>query len=99
STRPEAPPLKARSKMHQRHLGRIARAVEHAFAEESAAEAHAIEPADQRIAVIDLDRVTMADAVQSAIEIADARVDPGVGAPGLRLGAAVDHRVEIAIAD
>jgi len=41
----------------------------------------------------------MADAVQSAIEIADARVDPGVRAPGLWLGAAVDHRVEIAITD
>src|SRR5437870_5079351 len=42
--------------------------------------------------------MAVADAVQAEIEIADAAVDPGAGAALLRLGAAVDHRLEIAIA-
>src|SRR5215467_15854060 len=85
--------------MHQRDLRSVARPVEHALAEEGAAQAHAVESADQRVAVIDLDRVAMADTVQAEIEIADAPVDPGAGAAGLRLGAAVDHRGEVAVAD
>ena len=46
--------------MHQRDLGGVARAVEHALAEEGAAERDAVEPADQLVAVIDLDGVAMA---------------------------------------
>ena len=52
--------LEPRDQMHQRDLGGIARAVKHAFAEERAAERHAVKPADQLVAVIDLDGVAMA---------------------------------------
>ena len=87
----------ARHQMHQRDLGSVARAVEHALAEEGAAERDAVEPADQRSAVIDLDGMAMAVLEQAAVDLADAGIDPGAGAVGLGLGAAVDHRVEIAI--
>ena len=39
--------LEPRHQMHQRDLGCVACAVEHAFAEERAAEADAVESADQ----------------------------------------------------
>src|SRR2546423_15603035 len=84
--------------MHQRDLGRIARAVEHALAEERAAEAHAIKPADERIAVIDLDGVAMAQFEQAAIEPADRAVDPSARALRAGLGAALDDGIEIAVA-
>src|SRR5581483_2718471 len=86
-------------KMHQRDLGAVALDVKHAFAEEGAAEADAIEPADQAHAVIDLDGVAMADAKEIAIERADAGVDPGAGALWARRRAALDHGVEVAIGD
>src|SRR5437899_5616437 len=84
----------ARDEMHQRDLRGVARAVEHALAEESAAERDAVETADERVAVIDLDAVAMAAVVELAIEHADARVDPGARTPGLRFRAAVEHGVE-----
>ena len=65
----EAAGLQPRDEMHERDLGGVARAVEHALAEEGAAEADAVEPADQRVAVVDLDRVAMADVEQVAIEL------------------------------
>ena len=71
--------------------------MEHALAEERAAEAHAVEPADQLAVLVGLDAVAMADVVELAIERADARVDPGAGAAGLRLGAAVEHALEVAV--
>src|SRR5436305_309399 len=77
-----------RAQMHQRSLRSIAGAVEHALAEESAAERHAVEPADQIVAVIDLDAVTMVAFVKLAVEDADARVDPGARTSGARVGAA-----------
>ncbi len=87
-----------RDEMHQRDLRGIARAMEHALAEERAPEAHAVKPADQRVAVIDLDGVAMADVEQPAIELADRRVDPGARALRAGLRAAVDHGGEIAVA-
>src|SRR6185437_4352473 len=75
-----------------------ARAMEHALAEESAAEAHAVEPADERVPVIGLHRVAVPDAIEAEIEVADTPVDPGASASGLGLGAAVDHRLEVAVA-
>ena len=72
--------------MHQRHLRRVAGAREHALAEEGAAQADAIEPADEVAVLPDLDAVAVAEFVQPDIEIADALVDPGVITA--RLGAA-----------
>src|SRR6476619_1221537 len=83
-----------RHQMHERDLRGIARGVEHAFAEESAPQAHAIEAADEIIALPGLDAVAMAELVQAAIEVADALVDPGVLAPDLWRGAAGDRRLE-----
>ena len=94
---PVAAGAQARDQMHQRDLGGVARAVEHAFAEEGAAERDAVKPAHQRVAVIDLDGMAMTVLEQTAIDLADAVVDPGAGAVGFSLGAAVDHRVEIAV--
>ena len=83
--------------MDERDLGCIARAVEHAFAEEGAPKRHAIEPADETITLINLDRMTMASIEQRAIDAADASIDPGAGAILFRLGATLDHRIEVAI--
>ena len=94
---PVAAGLEPRHQMHERDLGSVARAMEHALAEERAAEADAVEAADQFVVLIDLDAVAMAEVVELAIERADARVDPGAGAAGLRLGAAVEHGIEVAV--
>src|SRR5262249_57405235 len=83
-----------RHKMHERHLRGVANAVEHALSEEGASEAHAVESADQITVLPDFDAVSVAERMQSAIEVADALVDPGVLAPGLRCGAACNDRVE-----
>src|SRR5450631_3061165 len=83
--------------MHQRNLGSVARAVEHAFAKERTAERDPVQAAHQIVAVIDLDAMAMTVLEQAAIDLADALVDPGAGAVKLGLGAAIDHRVEIAI--
>src|SRR6185437_3002330 len=82
---------------HQRHLGGVAAAMEHALTEEGPSEAHAIEPADQLVILPDLDAVAVSEFVQPDIEIADAPVDPGIVAAGLRRGAAGDHRLECGI--
>ena len=57
----------------------------------------AVEPANQALIVIDLDRMAVAGVEQSAVDLADARVDPGAGAVALFLRAARDHRLEIAV--
>src|SRR5439155_27340510 len=66
----------------QRDLRGVARAVEHALAEEGAGEADPIETSDQRLAIVDLDGVAMPGPEPRAIELADAGVDPGPGAAG-----------------
>src|SRR5262245_13560618 len=85
--------------MHQRDLRRIAGAVEHALAEEGAAQADPGKAAHQGVAVIDFDSVAVADIVELAIQGADAAIDPGPGAARSGLGAAVDDRLKIAVAD
>ena len=87
----------ARHQMHQRDLRCVAGAMEHALAEEGAAERNAIETADQRIAVIDFDAVGMPVVVEAAVDLADAAVDPGFGAVLLGFGAALDRAVEIPV--
>ena len=83
--------------MHERDLGSVARAVEHAFAEERAAERDAVKAADEGFALVDFEAVAMAALVELAIEHADARIDPGARAAGAGLGAALEHRVEVAV--
>src|ERR1700722_3378060 len=73
--------------------------MKHALAEERPAEADAVEAADQRLAVINLDAMAVAALVELAIEIANTDVDPGSAAARHRFGAAVDDCVEIAIGD
>jgi len=55
----EVPRLEAGDQPRQRHLGCIARPAEHAFAEEGAAQLHAVKTADQLAALPDLDRMGM----------------------------------------
>src|SRR5690349_21048358 len=68
----------SRHQMHQRHLGSVAGAMEHALAKERAAQADAVEPADEVAVLPDLDAVSVPEFVKSEIEIADALVDPGI---------------------
>jgi len=89
--------LEPRHKVNQGHLGGVARAVEHALAKECAAEADAVEAADQDVVFVDFDRVTVAALVELAVQIVDAGVDPGAAAPRHGLRATVDHGVEVAI--
>ena len=71
-----------RDQMHQRDLRGVAGVMKHALAEEGAAEADAVEPAGQILAVPDLDAMAMPDSMQGGVEVADAAVDPGVVAAG-----------------
>src|SRR5262249_4477748 len=93
----EAAGPQTRDQVDEGDLGSVARAVEHALAEEGAAERDAVEPTDQQIAVVDLNAVAMAALVELAIEHTDAGIDPGALAAGLRLSAAIQHAVEVAV--
>src|SRR5258708_34799862 len=68
--------------------------MKHALAEEGAPEADAIEPADQVAVPPHLDAVAVTDVVQAGVEVADAFIDPGIVAVGLRRRTAVDYRLE-----
>ena len=83
SRKPPSP--EAREQMDERDLRGVAGAMEHALAEEGAAQAHAIEAADQLIALVSLERMGVAGGEQFAIEPHDLVVDPGLLA--LRAGA------------
>ena len=93
----EAAGPQPRHQMHQRHLRGVARAVEHALAEECPAEANAIEPAGQHAVLVGFDAVAMPDVIELLVERADARVDPGACPAGLRFGAAIEHSLEVAV--
>src|SRR6266581_317634 len=56
-----------RHQMHQTYFRGVAGGVKHALAEKSAAEAHAVEPADQVVVLPDLDAVAMPERVQPDI--------------------------------
>ena len=77
----------------ERNLGRVADAAEHAFAEESAAELYAIEPADKLALLADFDRVRMTRRVQRQHCPLELAVYPGL----LARGAGGDHCSEIAV--
>src|SRR5271154_4679105 len=81
--------------MDKRDLRGVAGAMEHAFAEESAAQAHAIKAADQRIALVGLERMCVTGCEQFAIEPHDLVVDPGL----LALGAGAYDRFERVVGD
>ena len=66
----------------QRYLGGIGAVREHAFAEESRAELHPIETADQFAVRPALDRMGMAEPVQLEIALLDLVIDPGLLAGG-----------------
>jgi len=84
----------ARGEMHERDLGRVIGAAEHALAEKGAADRDAIKPADQPVAVPAFDGMGVALPVKRAIEIDDRRVDPGVRPVRMRLAARLDDARE-----
>ncbi len=83
----EAPHLQPRDEMRQRDLRGIAHPAEHALAEEGRPQPHAIEPADEPIALPRLDRVRIAASVELGIGALDIGIDPSIGPAGRRLGA------------
>src|SRR5262249_12341806 len=93
----ESAGLEAGDEGHERDLGSVALAGEHALAEGRAAERDVVSTADKGFALVDFEAVAMAALVELAIERADARVDPGARAAGAGLGAALEHRVEVAV--
>src|SRR5262249_9720094 len=93
----EAAGAQTRDQVDEGDLGRVAHAVEHALAEEGAAERDAVEPTDQSIVFEDLNAVAVAAAGKLTIKDAEPRSDPRTLTPGLRLGAAVQHAVEVAV--
>ena len=72
--------LQPLDQMDQADLRGVALAREHAFAEEGAAERHAVEAADQPAVAPGFDRVAVAAPEELDIGLADRRVDPGVAA-------------------
>jgi len=89
----------ARDQVAERDLRRVGLAAEHAFAEEGAADGESIEAADEPSVQPRLDRMDRAGREQRAVEPPDVVVDPGFAAPVAGLGAALDHRREVAVDD
>ena len=87
------PDLQPRDEPRERDLGRVGPAAEHAFAEEGAAELHAVEAADEVAAVPHLDRMGMAGAVKREHRALELGVDPGL----LAVGAGGDDGREVAV--
>ena len=83
--------------VHQADLRGVALARKHAFAEEGAAERHAVEPAGEPAVAPGFDRVAVAAPVELDIGFADRRIDPGVAAIVAGFGAAVDDAFEIGV--
>src|SRR3569623_1144222 len=80
--------------MNERHLGGVAAAVKHTFAEKCSAEGHAIKPACKVVVVPSLDAMAMPDLMQRAIKLADAVVDPSVLTSRLGSRAFADDALE-----
>jgi len=81
------PPASSRDQMRERDLRRIARPADHRFAEEGAAERHAVKPADQLVVQPAFDAVRVAELEQSLIASLDDGVDPRRRPVVRRLGA------------
>jgi diaminopimelate decarboxylase len=73
----EAAIFEPRHEIDERDLARVARAAEHAFAEEGAAEMHAVKSARELPVLPHLDRMAMAECEQLPIKAPDAPIDPG----------------------
>ena len=86
----EAADLQPRHQPGQSDLRGVARVREHALAEEGAAEADAVEAADQRLTLPHFDRMGVAAGMELGIALLDLGVDPGVVARG----AGADHLSE-----
>src|SRR5262249_50585452 len=93
----EAAGLQPRGEVYERDLGSVARAMENALAEERAAKRDAVKAADEDVALVHFKRVTVTPLVELTIEHANAAVDPGARPARARLGAAFEHRIEVAI--
>ena len=78
---------KASDEPRQRDLGRVGAGAEHRFAEKGAAEADAIEAADQFAIVPAFDRMSLAGSVETERGALDIGVDPRLGP----VGAGADH--------
>ena len=86
----EAAGAQPRDERDQSEFRRVARAAEHAFTEERAAERDAVEAADKRSSV----QISTERACRITVQIDVKRADLGID-PGLRpVGAGVDHGVE-----
>jgi hypothetical protein len=79
--------LEAGDKPRQRDLRGIARAAEHAFAEERAAKLHPVQPTDEFAALAHLDRMGVARLMERQHRLLELGVDPGL----LAVGAGGDH--------
>src|SRR5258708_2892332 len=96
---PEEPPETAAFlEIDESHLAGIGSAAEHALAEESAAELHAVETADEDVAGPALDGMRRAALEKRGVERDDFVIDPGLPPVGGRLGAAAHHCLELAVA-
>jgi len=93
----KAPQSEARHEMGERNLAGIAHAAEHALAEEGAADANAVEPADQLLRVPRLHAVGAAEAVELEIGCTHLGCDPGAGTRRARCRTSVDHASEIPV--
>ena len=93
----EAARLQPLDQPDEADLRGVALTREHAFAEEGAAERHAVEPADETLALPCLDSVAVAEAEKLAIGLANRPVDPGALAVFALFRAAFDDRLEIGI--
>jgi len=74
----------------ERDLGCVARAAEHALAEEGGAQPHAIQAADELIVLPGLDRMGVTASVQFGISCLDIGIDPCIGTARGRFGAVRD---------
>ena len=72
--------FQAGNQMHECHFAGVGFFVEHAFAEECAAEAHAIEAADQLAVLPGFDAVGESDFMQMGLGVDDFFADPRIGA-------------------
>jgi hypothetical protein len=93
------PGPQTRDQMHEGDFGSVAFAVEHALAEKCASETDAVEAAHQHVVLVHLDSVTIAALIELAIQIVNARVDPGPRTPRCRVRAAANDGVKVAIDD
>src|SRR6516162_6792811 len=95
--KPKAPGLESRNQMDKGNLRGVARPMKHALAKECPAQRHSVKPADERIALVNLNAMAMPTLIELAIKQPDSRVDPGARATLRRLRAPIEDGVEVAV--